>query len=516
MQTKNQALHSSPSKRQPNQGATTMTTRTYQSKTASSRNRFALLSLVLAALVAGAAPGAWGALTYDGGDGDWSQTDTNWSGGTWTNGNQAILPASAGTLTLTEDIVVGYASQHITVNGSGYVINNVEDSTSTGKTLTFDATGQTGNYTIGLNGPAAMTINAPVVLTGNTIGIRESGAEGTLTINGDISGSAGLNTHWDGGGTSGLYTLVLNGDNTFTGVADDYQFHGGVYHGQGTLVVGSDTALGTGNLYWVSGAKLQAGNGSRTVANTLRLPNAPNVEFTGANDLTFTTDVPCFYSTGAKFTVTDPAATLTFGSLTESVQYTNGGMEKLGAGTLAITGQFGCGGTITVSAGTLLLNGSTGDKTNDTGPVYQGQQDYTVAAGAALGGDGTINLLSTSTLTFTSGADDTGAKFYFDPNNTLTVNGGTVDLGDLSIAEILNLDASTAPGTYTLMDGTANFITTGLVQTDPASSYLVGGYTRAYFDTGSLNLVVFIPEPASFALLGLAGLALMHRRGRRA
>jgi hypothetical protein len=241
-----------------------------------------------------------------------------------------------------------------------------------------------------------------------------------VTFNGNISGDRGLNTQLSG--TAGDWKLVLNGNNSFTGVAGDYQFHGGVYHSYGTLVVGSDTALGTGNFRWESGTKLQAGNGNRTVANTLRLPNDPSVEFTGSNSLTFTTDVTYFASLaggGAKFAVTDPAATLTFVGLTESQASQVGAFEKLGAGTLAITGQFGCGGTNTVTAGTLLVNGPTGDKTALGPPAtYQGQKDYIVTSGGTLGGTGTINLLAGRQVTVSGSMAPGNAGV-----GTLTVNG---------------------------------------------------------------------------------------------
>jgi hypothetical protein len=254
------------------------------------------------------------------------------------------------------------------------------------------------------------------VLTGYTIAIRAQGAT-TVTFNGNISGDRGLNTQLSG--VAGDWKLVLNGNNSFTGVAGDTQWHGGVYHSYGTLVVGSDTALGTGNLYWANKI-LQAGNGNRTVANTLRFPNDPNVEFTGANSLTFTTDVPYYATvTSARFTVTDPAATLTFGSLKESSAASAGPFEKLGAGTLAMTGQFGCGGAITVTAGTLLLNGPTGDMTALGPPAtYQGQQNYTVASAGTLGGAGTINLASAKSVTVNGSLAPGNAGV-----GTLTVNG---------------------------------------------------------------------------------------------
>ncbi|MFM1904195.1 MAG: hypothetical protein RLZZ440_2095, partial [Planctomycetota bacterium] len=56
-------------------------------------------------------------------------------------------------------------------------------------------------------------------------------------------------------------------------------------------------------------------------------------------------------------------------------------------------------------------------------------------------------------------------------------------------------------GTYSLISG--NVLTTGLANLGVANSYDLGSGVSAYFEQGSLNLVV-VPEPAT-AIAGLAG-----------
>ncbi len=76
------------------------------------------------------------------------------------NNNDVNLPTTAGTLTLTENIVVGVngTSMMMSPDASGYIINNVEGSTTSGKSLTFDATGGSGSYSVGIWSPKGLII----------------------------------------------------------------------------------------------------------------------------------------------------------------------------------------------------------------------------------------------------------------------------------------------------------------------------------------------------------------------
>lgn len=102
-----------------------------------------------------------------------------------------------------------------------------------------------------------------------------------------------------------------------------------------------------------------------------------------------------------------------------------------------------------------------------------------------------VNLGDSLTIGGTISFANTGAGFGID--NLTGINWGTI------------LD-----GTYTLIDGTldsANLDNLGL-----ANAYGIGGGRSAYFQSGSLQLVV-VPEPSTAALLGgLGALALLRRR----
>jgi hypothetical protein len=73
---------------------------------------------------------------------------------------------------------------------------------------------------------------------------------------------------------------------------------------------------------------------------------------------------------------------------------------------------------------------------------------------------------------------------------------------------------SVADGTYTLINGTLDAgVFANLANNSLATAYDIGGGRSAYFQEGSLQLVV-IPEPRAALLGGLGMLALLRRRRR--
>lgn len=161
--------------------------------------------------------------------------------------------------------------------------------------------------------------------------------------------------------------------------------------------------------------------------------------------------------------------------------------------------------------------------------VYAGNHSITGAAffyslqldaGATLAITGTVNIATAGNLrgagTLAGNltlADD--ALLVFNEAATLTVNDGTVDLGNMSVESMLGLSNTTPNGTYTLMGGNAQFNTARMQNFGAAHAYDLGNGKSAYFQKGSLQLVV-IPEPAIMAglsvmLIVLAGLCRRSR-----
>jgi autotransporter-associated beta strand protein len=152
-------------------------------------------------------------------------------------------------------------------------------------------------------------------------------------------------------------------------------------------------------------------------------------------------------------------------------------------------------GDTNVTGGTLLIHG---DFSAATGTV-------SVSNNAVFGGTGTIG----GDLSLVS-----GTSLVFNPISPLTVIGGVTLPNDFSVASLLGLNSSIALGIYTVIGGTTSDFSNiqNFGSTNAAS---IGDGKFAYFQNGSLQLVV-IPEPSTYALLfGLAVLGLVVLRRRR-
>jgi T5SS/PEP-CTERM-associated repeat protein/autotransporter-associated beta strand protein len=164
----------------------------------------------------------------------------------------------------------------------------------------------------------------------------------------------------------------------------------------------------------------------------------------------------------------------------------NGSVNQLGSGMTILSGNNTYTGTTTVVNGTLLVDGEVG------------LSDVSVSSGAAFGGSGVLG----GNLTL-----EAGARFVFSLSDALTVNGSSVSFGRFGIDDLVGLDSTVPNGAYTLIDGTATIDVANLLHVGEASAFDLGGGKEAYFSIGSL-VVNVVPEPSTYALLGLAAVAL--------
>ena len=172
---------------------------------------------------------------------------------------------------------------------------------------------------------------------------------------------------------SGSGTLTLSNANTYSG---------GTVLNTGTLVVGNDNALGSGDLTMAAGTALSF-QGSRTIAN--------NIGLTG--DLTFTVNA------GTTSTIS--------GVISDTSPGPNAGvLEKEGAGTLVLSGTNPYSGGTTINSGTLALSGtgSIAQSSVADNATFDISATNSGASITSLSGSGTVTLGS-KTLTLSNAGD---------------------------------------------------------------------------------------------------------------
>jgi autotransporter-associated beta strand protein len=334
-------------------------------------------------------------------------------------------------------------------------------------------------------------------------GIRVDAASGFATnstgvgqimdLTGAITGSGGITRYSNALSGSNSSDVRLSGDlSGYTGILENTG-------NNGNAVMTIQTTATSGGAWKLSGGTLKLNTTNDThIANgvgksdllmnggTLDM-NSKSETINGLSGATGTVRNNLAAST-ATLTVGDGDATATFdgpiinGSGTVALTKIGGGVQTLG-GSSTYTGD------TLVDAGTLLINGSLGATA------------VTVDSDARIGGDGTLG----GTLHFNVGAD-----FQFSTTQTLTVNGASVTFGGFSITDLVGLDSSVDNGTYTLIDGTAAVSSTNLLNLGFANAHDLGNGKSAYFETGSLKVIV-IPEPAALLLGGLGLLGLLRR-----
>ena len=349
----------------------------------------------------------------------------------------------SGGFTLTSGTVSGIGSG--TYNGFGtgtFTASNGTLSFNGGSTQTIFNELSWGGGNLVLTRSAGTTPNTtwtgPLTLTGNqTLTLGASTTSNNSTFTGDISGDFGLVI---AGPTAGASLTLSGANNTFSG--------GLIMNSSNVaLNINSGTALGTGTFtITATGAINNTSGGATTLANNNALAINSNFTFTGTNDLNMGTGAVNL-GAGTR-SITTTAGTLTLGGA-----ISNGGITKLGAGTLVLSGtSSNTYGTITtVSAGTLELNKTT----NATRAIAAG--GVTVVGStvryAATAGDDQINDAASVTL-----ANGAGVA-------TLNLNGINDTIGSLTIGGASGTTTSqgvvtTGAGTLTL-GGNVTYTSTG-------------------------------------------------------
>jgi autotransporter-associated beta strand protein/T5SS/PEP-CTERM-associated repeat protein len=327
---------------------------------------------------------------------------------------------------------------------------------------------------------------------------KELGSSGTVNMTGgtmttsdklQIGHNQSTGAVTQSGGTVNVQNEVYVGNETTNTSVGTYTLSGtGILNVGNEIIVGRDNGTGTFNLDGgtVNAAKISGGTGSATVNFNGGVLKAKRDEANVIENL----DTANVESGGIKIDSNG------FNVATSQAMSGTGGLEKSGAGSLTLNGAHTYTGPTLVSAGTLKLELNS----SITSAV-------TVNTDAALAGAGTV----AGNLAF-----DSNAKFVFSLTETLLVNGDGVSFADFGIDDLVGLSSATDVGAYTIIGGSADIDTTGLLNLGAANAFDLGGGKSAYFTEGSL-VVNVVPEPSTYALLALAGLglaghAVIHRR----
>ncbi|WP_353218433.1 autotransporter-associated beta strand repeat-containing protein, partial [Sandarakinorhabdus sp.] len=434
----------------------------------------------------GQAPGA---PLGQGGNGVWSTTNTNWAGNapgevnaTWQPNAVGIFGGTAGTV----DVASPFAFAGLGFQADGYTLANAGGSLTTnavtGSFISVDAaltatinatiagTGVlmkqgagtlvlggnntlTGNVNLN-NGTLAVTSDAALglgslVFTGGTTLRADAGVSlaNAMTLNGQSNIDSNGNTVTLGGVLSGpgvlikqgAGSLVLNGANGYAG---------GTTVEAGSVVVGNNLALGTGDAFFNDATSLVAGINGRTIANNIFLINTVNID-TQAFDLTLS-----------------------------GVIGGTGPLTKLGTGNLILNGNnVYAGGSIlldgTVTLGTSSALGSGQVDVNGQVVLLSGAADLNIGNAVVLNDVGTFDV-ATFTTTYSgviSGAqalNKVGSGNLILTNANLNSGGVTLDEGRLTVADdaALGTGALTMAGGTTLASGAAGLVLANAITTN--------------------------------------------------
>ena len=367
---------------------------------------------------------------------------------------------------------------------------------SDGGTLIFTGNAlQGGHNFIVPRGTVQFAGNARVSATGTATAFGRDTSGGSRSANVTIKDSAvvTLGVCSQGGGKPGKWVMLTIQDNaqlstgtnnfdlnnvTASGIATTNRLNGG------TFLVGGFVKSTNSNTFYYNGGVLKAG-----MNNTAFLPvlssQANYVQAGGAK-----IDDGGFAITIAAPLIHDP----TLGSTPD------GGLTKLGAGTLTLSGASTFIGPTLINAGTLALavSGSIANSTNigvAAGAVFDvsSVSGYTLGSGHTLWGNGSVNGSFTlgSGAILAPGSNSIGTLTF---SNTLTLAAGSTNIFEISHLPLTN-DLAVVSGVLTC-GGT-------LIVTNSGATALAAGDSFKLFNgvgySGAFASVKLPPLPTGLA-----------------
>jgi fibronectin-binding autotransporter adhesin len=440
----------------------------------------------------------------------------------------------------------------INIGGSSASGDNVLQYTGTGENSdkVINLAGTSGGAILDQSGTGNLKFTSAMTATG--VGAKTLALQGSTAGTGEISGN--INE------TNGAISLEKSGTGTWT-LSGSNNYSGGTTIRAGTLRLSGTSALSTnGVIFGASSAAnnstLQLAGGGNYVLSAFGSTNdnGNNISFTNSSGsaatLTFTAAtnyVTRSYDNAAGRTIANQSTNLGLvfngamdigSSVSDNVTFSGAGnttvkgvifntntavargLTKTGIGILSLEGANSYNGPTTVSAGSLIIDG------NQSSAIGS----LNVATGATLGGSGTIGGVTTISGVLSPGKSSIGTLTV---NNDVTWNGGenwVFELGTAGLAQgspgTSDLLALTGAGRFLKGTGTSwifDFANTGdlgwykLAEWTGGSTTfdslnfqgtnLVGGYTGQFNIQGDALYVQVVPEPSTYALLGVSALA---------
>jgi autotransporter-associated beta strand protein len=435
----------------------------------------------------GAAPLATSLWTGNASNGEWGDA-SNWAGNAVPGGNSSVqfvgnhtqaYAVDTGANRTVTGIAFNYAAGNFTISNNtitlgGDIVN------SSNKT-------QTINSDLMLSSNATITAAFGDLALGGAIALSNSSTSRTLTFSGTetttVSGDVSDGLAAGKVVKSGTGELVLSGNNSFSG---------GLEHREGTVVLGSDSAAGTGNLTLgragANSVVLSTGNASRTITNGVTLAGnmtlAPGGSLAASGPVTLqtamipqgnsTTPFQTFeISTGADLELSGVIGQNLVGNATAAT------LVKAGTANLTLSGSASntFNGTLAVNEGTLFLNKSVGalayggslsignglGAAGSAGVVLVAGNQTNAAGALAMDTDGVLNIGSFSTtvgnMTLSGGS---------------IIGNGTVNVAGNSTVQFVGTGHSSATINSTVeILPTGNSTTTFAVLANQAAQQLV-------------------------------------------
>lgn len=379
--------------------------------------------------------------------------------------------------------------------GSGGALPTNDAVTLTGGALRLASADQTIASLAGTGGEVQLVNSRTLTLTDAS----------TRTFSGLLTGDGAL-------AKTGAGTLTLAGANTYSG---------GTTLAAGTLLVGHDTALGSGTVT-LGGGNLGTSGGARTLANNLVLQS--DATFTGPDALTLTGNLALARS--RELTI----AAGTHVTLSGVVSGAGRGLNKFGAGTLELTGANTYTGGTLIAEGTVRINNLTGsafgtgavtidaDGTLTGAGVFSGalQNNGTYAPGnsPALASLSSFSQGPTGTLEMEIAGLTRGTGYDALDVTGLLAFGGTLTVVTYGAFTPASFAAGQSFDLFNWGSADGTFSTLNLPD---LSSYGLTWDTSALYTSGVLSVTASaVPEPSTYAVLaGLAAFGLVALRRRK-